>query len=128
MSTIQFCEKCDNMYYLRINKIDNDNLEYYCRYCENIKNELINGVCVLNTNFSSKQPILISNYINEYTKLDPRLPHISNIPCPNDNCDSNKLKDVETDIIYKRYNDADMKYIYICNICDYVWSTNEIIS
>jgi DNA-directed RNA polymerase subunit M/transcription elongation factor TFIIS len=124
MTTIQFCNKCDFMYYLRISKTDDNNLEYYCRHCGNIETELTKGICVLNTKFTSKQNL--NHLINQYTKMDPRLPHISNIPCPNVDCKCNKQKDVSPDIIYKRYNDADMKYIYICVHCDYIWETNNI--
>jgi aspartate carbamoyltransferase regulatory subunit len=112
------------MYYLRISKTDENRLEYYCRYCGNIENELTSGVCVLNTKYTSKQNL--NHLVNEYTKLDPRLPHIANIPCPNIDCICNKSKDVSPDIIYKRYNDADMKYIYICVYCDQIWETNNI--
>ena len=123
MNTINFCDKCDNMYYLRISKTDENNLEYYCRFCGNIESNISKSICVLNTNYTSKQNT--KHMINQYTKLDPRLPHISNIPCPNIDCVCNKSKDVSPDIIYKRYNDADMKYIYMCVLCDHIWETNN---
>lgn len=124
MNTLIFCDKCDFMFYLRISKTNENKLEYYCRHCGNIKDELIEGICVLNTKYTSKQNL--HHLVNPYTKLDPRLPHISNIPCPNNQCKSNIVKDISPDIIYKRYNDADMKYIYICVLCDSIWETNNI--
>ena len=123
-NTINFCNKCDNLFYLRISRTNENELEYFCRFCQNVDSNITKSVCVLNTNFTSKQNL--KHLVNSYTKLDPRLPHISNIPCPNIDCVCNKSKDVLPDIIYKRFNDADMKYIYICVHCDHVWETNNI--
>ena len=72
--------------------------------------------------------------INEYTKLDPTLPHTNNIKCPNQACLSNQAIEsiqegeenkIQNDIIYLRYDDINMKYIYICTLCDTIWKTNE---
>jgi len=56
--------------------------------------------------------------------LDPTLPRISNILCPNTSCETNTA-DVEREIIYIRYDDVNMKYIYLCSQCDTVWNTND---
>ena len=31
------------------------------------------------------------------------------------------------EIIYIRYDDSNMKYIYLCSDCDTVWQTNETV-
>ena len=71
--------------------------------------------------------IFIQNYhhlINEYTKLDPTLPVIDNIKCPNATCDSNNTENQKKNkIIYLRVDDEKMKYLYICANCDKVWNT-----
>ena len=65
--------------------------------------------------------------VNEFTKFDPTLPRINNIPCPNSACDCNRAKNpVPTEVIYMRYDDINMKYIYICTICDNIWKLDEI--
>ena len=66
------------------------------------------------------------NIVNKYTKLDPTLPRINTIKCPNPECKSN-TKDGEKDreVIYMRYDDINMKYVYICAVCDIVWKTDE---
>ena len=61
--------------------------------------------------------------INEYTKLDPTLPRCNNIPCPNDNCVCN-TEDKENNVIYIRYDDINLKYMYLCTYCDTTWNTN----
>ena len=34
-------------------------------------------------------------------------------------------KRVERDILYVRYNDDELKYIYMCTHCDTTWKSNE---
>ena len=46
-----------------------------------------------------------------------------NIRCPNQDCTSNKGGDNE--VIYLRYDDEYMLYVYICGQCNKVWKTNE---
>jgi hypothetical protein len=29
------------------------------------------------------------------------------------------------EVIYLRYNDAQLKFVYICNLCDTVWKSAE---
>jgi aspartate carbamoyltransferase regulatory subunit len=64
--------------------------------------------------------------INKYTKLDPTLPRMHNIDCPNVGCTTNKEGSTEkTEIVYLRYDDANLKYLYICTTCDTTWKTND---
>jgi aspartate carbamoyltransferase regulatory subunit len=65
-----------------------------------------------------------SHIINKYTKLDPTLPRINTVLCPNSDCATNK-DGVPREIIYIRYDDSNMKYIYLCSSCNIVWQTNE---
>ena len=88
------------------------------------------NICVSKTHIKSSS----SSYhhmVNEYTKLDPTLPRIKNIPCPNVSCPSKnngESKDstpVDNDIIYLRYDDNNLKYVYICANCNTVWKTTN---
>ena len=121
---MKFCEQCDNMYYISVNEDDHNKLEHYCRNCKHVDELLASdSMCVLNTNFKNND----NNYhyiINKYTKFDPTLPHIYNIPCPNEQCKTN-TSEMNSDVIYLRYDNAKMKYIYICTVCDTNWKTNE---
>ena len=69
--------------------------------------------------------------IGVYTKLDPTLPRVSNIPCPNAACISNRPDEDKSEdtppheVIYLRYNDAALKFVYICNQCDTIWKSAE---
>ena len=62
--------------------------------------------------------------INKYTKLDPTLPRINTILCPNPNCTTN-TDDTPREIIYIRYDDTNMKYVYLCSTCDTVWKPED---
>jgi len=135
------------MYYLKL-KIEEgegegegDALVYYCRNCGNEDESLVSN---LNNLYVSKTDIkTTSNYkntINKYTKLDPTLPRINNIDCPNSNCESNHTEETvssqtnvddsppskkEKEIIYVRYDDKNMKFIYLCAVCNTVWDTEN---
>jgi DNA-directed RNA polymerase subunit M/transcription elongation factor TFIIS len=123
------------MYYIRLTGENKDQLIYYCRKCGHEDDELIaslENVCVSQTQLKAS----VSSYehiINKYTKLDPTLPHINNIKCPNTACASNESADEtkdgddqkEADILYLRYDDTNMKFVYLCTECNTVWKSAD---
>jgi DNA-directed RNA polymerase subunit M/transcription elongation factor TFIIS len=112
------------MYYIRINSDNPNSLVYYCRQCGNEDKLLaIEDVCVSKIQIK-KDDKSFNHIINKYTKLDPTLPRINNMLCPNADCISN-TKDKEKEIIYIRYDDTNMKYVYLCCECDTVWNMND---
>lgn len=136
---MHFCENCGNMYYIELNQNDTDTLIYYCRNCGNKNDKLIdelNNLCVSKSHIIKKTG-QYKNVINEYTHLDPTLPRVKfNMDCPNTECDSNTGNDESKDpddhepkkpkeIIYLRYNDANMKYVYLCCVCKTHWKTDK---
>jgi DNA-directed RNA polymerase subunit M/transcription elongation factor TFIIS len=123
------------MYYLQLDEADNNKLNYYCRNCGNKDEKLVanlNNIYVSKTDI--KREMNYKNSINKYTKLDPTLPRIHNIDCPNQECNSN-IKETteetkegnkeEKEILYIRYDDANMKFVYLCGVCDTVWNTES---
>ena len=137
---MHFCIKCGNMYYIKID--ENDELLYNCRKCGHKNNTLINeldNLCVSKTELTNNSVVDYSNIINQYTKLDPTLPRIDNVDCPNKDCPSNVNKEddeekksgsakkvkTEKEIIYIRYDDKNMKYLYLCAVCDHHWNNNK---
>jgi DNA-directed RNA polymerase subunit M/transcription elongation factor TFIIS len=121
---MHFCSVCENMYYIRIDANDPNKLVYYCRKCGN-EDALFDtdNVSIVKTNIKKSEQSF-SHIINQYTKLDPSLPRTSKVLCPNKDCETN-THDKEREIIYIRYNDTDMKYVYLCSTCDTVWETNS---
>jgi DNA-directed RNA polymerase subunit M/transcription elongation factor TFIIS len=161
------------MYYIRLSEEDPNSIVYYCRNCghEN-KNITLDSVTISRTNFkSSKQKY--NSIINKYTKMDPTLPRINTIKCPNQACKSNEEHEhketsqsrppsesrkskasisaeaaavvpsvagvdvsveeqgggagaaSDREIIYLRYDDVNMNFVYLCPICDSVWNTTQ---
>jgi DNA-directed RNA polymerase subunit M/transcription elongation factor TFIIS len=121
---MHFCTNCDNMYYIRINSENPNKLVYYCRNCGDENQNLSVDTVTVSKTIVKKTEQSFNYIINKYTKLDPTLPRINTILCPNPDCTTN-TKGTEREIIYIRYDDVNMKYVYLCSTCDTVWQTNE---
>lgn len=123
---MKFCIQCNNMYYIGISESDENKMIYYCRNCGYKDNDVTQeGTCVLKTQLK-KGGQTFNHIINEYTKLDPTLPRIYNVKCPNDACNTNQDNHKEpAEIIYLRYDDVNMKYLYICVECNTNWKTDD---
>jgi len=129
---MNFCTECENMYYMRINEDSKDQLQFYCRMCGNI-DEILNksSLCLSEFNEENNNDSIIQS-VNKYTKYDPTLPHIHNILCPNEVCISNKTEDADigidtnnnkNEVVYIRYDNTNMKYVYLCCNCEHVWKS-----
>jgi DNA-directed RNA polymerase subunit M/transcription elongation factor TFIIS len=112
--------------------MDNDanSLIYYCRNCGHENDTLTaENVCISDTQIKRSEDQYV-HIVNEYTKFDPTLPRINTIDCPNAKCASNveghgkgeegEAK-VDREVIYIRYDDTNMKYIYVCAVCNTSW-------
>lgn len=144
---MQFCTKCDNMYYIKLMTQDEDDsgevitdfLTYYCQKCGHKEpiTDKVTSILVTNANKTEQS---YTRYINKYTKLDPTLPRTNRLQCPNPTCithprhedDMNSSSDKKVDppqseAIYIRYDDVNMKYVYLCVHCDQVWNNENKI-
>ena len=121
---MHFCSKCDNMYYIKLMEQNNNNLVYYCRHCGNEDvNITSKNVCVSKTSFKTGGNDY-KQFINKYTKQDPTLPRINTIPCPNSQCETN-TSDKPREIIFIRYDEENIKYIYLCSSCNTTWHADK---
>lgn len=121
---MHFCGKCDNMYYLRLSEANSNKLIHYCRNCGNEETITNNESICISNNDLIKNDQKYKYIINKYTKLDPSLPRTNTIKCPNQSCPSNK-EDGIREIIYVRYDDDNVKYLYICSSCNFSWKIDE---
>ena len=121
---MHFCSKCDNMYYLRLSEANSNKLIHYCRNCGNEETITNNESICISNNDLIKNDQKYKYIINKYTILDPSLPRTNTIKCPNQSCSSNK-EDGDREIIYVRYDDDNVKYIYICSSCNFSWKIDE---
>jgi DNA-directed RNA polymerase subunit M/transcription elongation factor TFIIS len=135
---MHFCNQCQNMYYIRIDGEDANKLIYYCRHCGHEDNFLhVSSDCAKDDSGSGsicmsvsktqmkKSEQHFSHFINPYTKLDPTLPRTNKMLCPNADCATNTKSDSKREIIYIRYDDVNIKYIYLCSTCDTTWKNYE---
>jgi DNA-directed RNA polymerase subunit M/transcription elongation factor TFIIS len=126
---MKFCTECHNMYYMTLTTeggADNesktgDNLRYYCRHCGHYeKAELRNQVFVFDD--KHKESADFASIITPYTKDDPTLPRSYNIPCPNASCPTHvEEQHADSEVLYIRYDNDNLKYLYMCCNCDFVW-------
>jgi DNA-directed RNA polymerase subunit M/transcription elongation factor TFIIS len=117
---VEFCDKCDNIYYLYINS-ENSNINYICKSCGNKK---IMDTRVISVNNNTNINIDKSDVINTnpFISHDITLPTIKgnkNIKCKNELCDADEIN-----IKYIKYDEINMKYLYICNHCGIKWKNN----
>jgi DNA-directed RNA polymerase subunit M/transcription elongation factor TFIIS len=121
------------MYYITIDDKNNDQLIYYCRFCGHKDEQLTEeGVVVLKTQYKKNEQ-KFNHMVNQYTKLDPTLPRIYSMKCPNHECKTNHNTSSSAagggtnacEVIYLRYDDENMKYLYICTTCDTSWKTDD---
>jgi DNA-directed RNA polymerase subunit M/transcription elongation factor TFIIS len=124
------------MYYITIDDKNNDQLIYYCRFCGHKDEQLTEeGVVVLKTQYKKNEQ-KFNHMVNQYTKLDPTLPRIYSMKCPNHECKTNHNASSSAaggeapgtnacEVIYLRYDDENMKYLYICTTCDTSWKTDD---
>jgi len=101
---------------------DGETLRHICRNCGYQKEDTTGGLILeidLKEKISEGHKILM----NEFTKQDPTLPHVNTIKCPNTVCESNSGK--EKDVIYLKYDTINMKFLYICNVCDAQWRSKN---
>ena len=98
-----------------MNSDNSDMLVYYCRNCQYVEDNIgEEGVVVLNTQLKKGEQ-RFNHIINRYTKLDPTLPRIYNMRCPNTACKTNVDQTERPEIIYMRYDEDNMKYLYLCS-------------
>jgi DNA-directed RNA polymerase subunit M/transcription elongation factor TFIIS len=125
---MKFCQECDNLLVTKIADIDSENnmdklISYQCINC-GYKEELKitnkdTHKCVY---FNKKGAV--SNKIDatvvSHLSLDPTLPRVNNLQCPNTICPSVKGNKI-SDIVYIEIDADTMTYMYKCNNCQQTW-------
>jgi DNA-directed RNA polymerase subunit M/transcription elongation factor TFIIS len=119
---MDFCEKCNNMLYINVEKTEDgkNQLKNYCKNC-NFSKELSNtkSMSIIETIYEKSENINYKLFINPYIKYDPTLPRVNNIECNNKEC--TKEKDKMNEVIYIKYDNENMKYLYYCVYCEKFW-------
>lgn len=119
---MHFCSECGNMYYIKINEDDPNTIVYYCKNCGHENKDVAHESVIVSKTNVYKNNTNYHQFVNKYTKLDPTLPRVKNMKCPNPECITASDKSVEQNVIFIRYDDKNLKYIYICSHCDHIWN------
>jgi DNA-directed RNA polymerase subunit M/transcription elongation factor TFIIS len=117
---VEFCDKCENLLYLYIDP-ETDGMYMKCKSCGNQK-PMDDKVLEINNNTHitvDKSDVINTNPFITHDITLPTIQHNKNITCQNDDCPSK-----EVDIKYIKYDDINMKYLYICNHCGCKWKNN----
>ena len=117
---MDFCTLCENMLYVKIDlQDDKQQLQNYCKNCNYIK-DLPNdkSISIVENNYE-KEDKNYEMFVNPYIKYDPTLPRVNNLVCPNAKC--TKKKNQDNEVIYIKYDNENMKYLYYCVYCEEFW-------
>ena len=136
---MNFCPECET--YLTKQILNNDNtnkiLSYKCNNCSYSKVVDIGKEpeykCIFQQNYNLKK-IKIDQKNIQFLSKDATLPHVNNIPCPNQKCQTNKEQEKSeilevgsdklniNDVVYIKLNESDLTYLYQCCICKHTWT------
>jgi DNA-directed RNA polymerase subunit M/transcription elongation factor TFIIS len=120
---MRFCSVC--AYYLFLNKGESG-LSLLCRHCgytETMDPQNTADALILETTFAaSSSQKKVDSQLNDFTKLDPTLPRLTTIQCPNSDCDTRRAG-AKPDILYIKTDAKNLKYQYCCTVCDTQWSS-----
>jgi len=121
---MKFCTRCDNMYGYDITPAGANLKCNTCGHSEPFKPTTKEDALVLETNFrsgSSAGGAASGITVNAYTRQDPTLPHVKTISCRNSTCPSVANPDLR-DVIYIKTDPTNLKFQYICNVCESQWT------
>ena len=102
---------------------DGTTMDLYCKNCGHTEQEAEGGL-IVETNLQESTGEGYKILVNEFTRQDPTLPHVKNIKCPTATCPTN-TSGQERDVILIKYDNKNMKYIYICNVCGGEWRSRS---
>lgn len=118
---IHFCKGCDNL--LFIYSDSSSNLYLGCKVCGS-KEDYIGEKCIYSNHFNYDKSETINQ--NKYLSFDNTIPYIEgnkNLKCPCEECITN-TSNTPSNISYIKYDEENMKYLYLCRYCGQKWKNN----
>lgn len=117
---MKFCNNCNNMLYI---KVEDQDLAYFCKNCNfKMLDNSTESKCIMETSLDED----LSNYkqfITPFIKYDKTLPRVNNIRCANHEC--TRQQDEDQQVIYIKFNQTKMTYLYYCCHCEHFWKSND---
>ena len=96
-------------------------LKYFCKNCNHTEREEKRMSVPLVENNYTDDMSSYAQYMTPYIKYDNTLPRVKNIKCPNTAC--TKRSDQENEVIYIKYDNTNMNYLYYCCHCEQFWKS-----
>jgi len=121
---MRFCPVCSYYLFLQLEP-ETAELKLLCRHCgftEKMVPKSAADALILETNFQTTDAKQTISQLNEYTKLDPTLPHQSTIACPNQSCPT-QTDTTKRDVLYIKTDAKNLKYQYFCTVCETQWGS-----
>ena len=137
---MNFCPDCETYLVMHISGSDNANeiMSFICNNCGFSKKINIlkqpEYKCVYQQTYNLKKNKIDHKNI-QFLSKDKTLPHVNNIPCPNQQCITNKenpnpeLLDISgaekqniNDVLFIKLNESDLTYLYQCCNCTHTWT------
>jgi hypothetical protein len=125
---MRFCSACS--YFLYLDASDEKVVSYHCRNCglrEDLNPTNKEEALILETSFrsgSAASGAASGVTVNAYTLMDPTLPHVKTLRCPNSECPS-RLNEELRDVIYIKTDPTNLKFQYVCTVsgCGQQWTS-----
>ena len=120
-NNMEFCNYCNNMLYINLD--DDKNMIKFCKNCGNkIVHKKEAGSKVIIEDNQIDDDTKYAQYNTPNIKFDRTLPRVNNIKCENEHCSTNKKENpTNREVIYIKYDDKNMRYLYHCVTCEHTW-------
>ena len=118
---MKFCPTCRNMLYAFTEDVIGDKkvAVHMCRSCSYKEPVTRENPVVYERNL--RQENTTSLAMNPYLKHDPPLEHLTNIICPNEECETNTDGE-DRDIVPVEIDSKKLVWMYQCAICNTTWT------
>lgn len=92
-------------------------LKHYCKNCKYSRLSDAKAASILISDKSQfdASEIAYKAFMTPYIKHDPTLPRVNNIKCTNPECNKSN------EVIYVKYDNENMKFLYYCCDCGHFW-------
>jgi DNA-directed RNA polymerase subunit M/transcription elongation factor TFIIS len=117
MDYFKTCPTC--RYYLHA-VVEDNKLVRVCRTCGVTEED--KGGLIMESYIKKKSSESWQILKNEFTRLDPALPYLKDLKCPNNDCSSNKGS-AQKKIYFMKHDNENLKFVYICENCDETWTS-----
>lgn len=117
---MKFCDVCRNMLYVNVR---DNKLVLACACCSSEYDHPDQDAPLSDTLYrddSAKYHHLVTPLIHS----DPTLPRIKHIKCKNESC--TKPDDKDNNVVYVKYDDDNLRFLYSCSYCNAFWGPEDI--